>query len=546
MSTHDQWISSYLDGTLTADEQAALSAWLREAPGNMRVFVDRARFEQQISQMVQAQAQREAAECFQETTAEIPPAVAAGCPVRSRITGLSRWFFGVSAAAALVALGFLLWQSPQPVPPGSGAPATVARIISMRGIQANAEGRQYSVGQTLAPGQLALGAGAMKLALENGVGIVFEGPGELEIIDPMHAVLRSGQAVVDVPPNATGFRLDTPAAGIVDLGTEFAAKVGPGLTTDVLVFDGKVVTTANDGGFPQQITAGHAVRFAPGTEATPSPLPYAPDRFLRNLSVTPPLTSGYRPDFEPNTPRHEQIEVLPVTTPPAIDGDLSDWTQEGLFRSERDSDPGRRHFLEGRLRYDPDFLFIAARVGDPAPMRNIINPAIDPEFAWRGGAIQIRLAADAGFGWPVEGHAPAYFRLRKIVPDAAQIARADDERFASFVMWHHAPSRRDCLFLEYGLDYRGGKANPPGYLGAIRRSDDGAGYTLEYAIPWSLLHAPRPPRAGEILPITWTVHWSDETGRSWSSQLNEIRNLAEPSQILSWERSATWGRAVFR
>ena len=288
------------------------------------------------------------------------------------------------------------------------------------------------------------------------------------------------------------------------------------------------------------------MRFAPGTGATPSPLPYAPDRFLRNLSVTPPLTSGYRPDFETNTPLHEEIEVLPVTIPPVIDGDLSDWSQEGLFRGEREDDPGRRHFLEGRLRYDQDSLFIAARVGDPAPMRNIIDPAIDPEFAWRGGAIQIRLAADAGFGWPVEGHAPAYFRLRKKVPDAAQLTRATDDRFASFIMWHHAPSRRDCLYLEYGLDYHGGTANPPGYRGAIRRSDDGTGYTLEYAIPWSLLHAPRPPRAGETLPLTWTVHWSDETGRSWSSQLNEIRNLAEPSQILSWERSATWGRAVFR
>ena len=545
MSTHEQWIAAYLDGTLSESEQAALSAWLREAPENMRVFVEHNHFEQQISQTVRSQAQREAAAYFQETAAEVPPPVTAKVPVRSRITRLSRWFLPLSAAAVIL-IGFFLWMRPQTATPGSRTPATVARIISLRGIQMPAKGPAYAVGQALAPGRLILGAGAMKLALENGVGIVFEGPGELQIIDPMRAVLHSGQVVVDVPPHATGFRLDTPAAGIVDLGTEFGAKVGPGLTTDVLVFDGEVITTASAGGFPQQITEGHAVRFEPGNGADSSPLPYAPDRFLRNLSVTPPVNYEHRLDSGFNTPRHEEIEVLPVIAPPVIDGDLADWTQEGAFRGEREDDPTRNHFLEGRLRYDSDFLFIAARVGDPAPLRNIIDPAVDPEFAWRGGAIQIRLAADAGFGWPVEGHSPAYFRLRKMVPDAAQVTRATDDRFASFTMWHHAPSQRDCLYLEYGLDYHGGRANPPDYRGAIRRTDDGTGYTLEYAIPWSLLHAPRPPRAGETLPLTWTIHWSDETGRSWSSQLNEVRNLAEPSHILSWERSATWGRAVFR
>jgi hypothetical protein len=357
MSTHEQWIAAYLDGTLSESEQAALSAWQRVAPENMRVFVEHNHFEQQISQTVRSQAQREAAAYFQETAAEVPPPVTAKVPVRRRITRLSRWFLPLSAAAVIL-IGFFLWMRPQTATPGSRTPATVARIISLRGIQTPTKGPAYAVGQALAPGRLILGAGALKLALENGVGIVFEGPGELHLIDPMRAVLHSGQVVVDVPPHATGFRLDTPAAGIVDLGTKFGAKVGPGLTTDVLVFDGEVITTASAGGFPQQITEGHAVRFEPGNGADSSPVPFAPERFLRNLSVTPPVNYEHR--------------------------------------------------------------------------------------------------LDCGFNTPL------------------------------------------------------------------------------------------PPRAGETLPLTWTIHWSDETGRSWSSQLNEVRNLAEPSHILSWERSATWGRAVFR
>jgi hypothetical protein len=178
----------------------------------MRVFVEHNHFEQQISQTVRSQAQREAAAFFQETPAEVPPPVTVKVPVRSRITRLSRWFLPLSAAAVIL-IGFFLWMRPQTATPGSRTPSTVARIISLRGIQTPAKGPAYAVGQALAPGRLILGAGAMKLALENGVGIVFEGPGELQIIDPMRAVLHSGQVVVDVLPHATGFRLDTPAAG---------------------------------------------------------------------------------------------------------------------------------------------------------------------------------------------------------------------------------------------------------------------------------------------------------------------------------------------
>jgi hypothetical protein len=69
---------------------------------------------------------------------------------------------------------------------------------------------------------------------------------------------------------------------------------------------------------------------------------------------------------------------------------------------------------------------------------------------------------------------------------------------------------------------------------------------LEYAIPWSLLGGPRPPRSGEILAMSWTAHWSEEGGRLWRGQWVELRNSAEPIRIHTWERAATWGRAVFQ
>ena len=426
MKTPEQWIADYLDGTLDDAGQMTLAAWLREKPENMRAFVDCNRFDQQVRQSVLARAQREAAECFQQDTGE-PRTSLESITGRPQTGKPSHRFLAVSAMAAAVTLGFFVWhQSGSVIPGGSSSPGPIARVTFLNGTQSATESPRFTIGQALTPGRLTLGAGAMELTMENGVNIVFEGPGELQLIDPMHAALHSGQAVVEVPPNAIGFHLETPAAEIIDLGTEFAAKVGPGLTTDVQVFDGKVVTTPkglSTSGFPQQITAGNAVRFDPGSQSNPSPLPYVPERFLRSLSVTPPISHDQGPSEHFNTASHEEIESLPVTSAPVIDGDLSDWTDAGTFRVQREGVDGGNYYLEGRLRYDKDFLYVAARIGDPSPLSNIIRPDRDPEFAWRGGAVQIRLAADADLGWPVEGNAPAYFRFRKIAADRCQPVR---------------------------------------------------------------------------------------------------------------------------
>lgn len=70
-----------------------------------------------------------------------------------------------------------------------------------------------------------------------------------------------------------------------------------------------------------------------------------------------------------------------------MDGDLSDWTSDGLFRSEREGPGASQDSLEGGMRYDANFLHIAAHLGDPAPMRNTIDPATDAELGCRGGGL---------------------------------------------------------------------------------------------------------------------------------------------------------------
>ena len=179
-------------------------------------------------------------------------------------------------------------------------------------------------------------------------------------------------------------------------------------------------------------------------------------------------------------------------------------------------------------------------------MRNVVDPATDGESGWRGGGLQIRIAADPALGWPVNANAADYYELRHLPVDAAQVAQARNPAIAHLTLWHYAPAAQACLHIAYGMDFHGQVVNPAGCRAAFRKDADGLGYTLEYAIPWKLMGVPWGPQPGATLGMTWTAHWSDESGRLWRGQWADLRNHSEPVRIHTWERAATWRRAVFQ
>lgn len=115
------------------------------------------------------------------------------------------------------------------------------------------------------------------------------------------------------------------------------------------------------------------------------------------------------------------------------------------------------------------------------------------------------------------------------------------------MMIHHALTKTDHLFLGRAPSFGPARLAAESFSGRFERHSDGRGYTLEYAIPWTTLGlADDPPQAGDRLATAWELHFGDETGRLWRSQLIEIRNQREPPGIFLFERAATWGRADFR
>ena len=178
-------------------------------------------------------------------------------------------------------------------------------------------------------------------------------------------------------------------------------------------------------------------------------------------------------------------------------------------------------------------------------MHSRMDPAADPaNYAWRGGSVIVRLAVNPALGWPLQGMGVPL--ADSTHPDIGHRPQDTSDQIVHITMWHHRPTDKPRLHLSFGMDFHGEQTDPDpnSWQGAIRMDPNGRGYTLEYAVPWSLLHVGnRPPRAGDVLAANWTVHWSDEAGRLSRGHLVEITNLdAKPFHFL---RGATWGKAVF-
>ncbi|MFM9196320.1 MAG: hypothetical protein ACKOWG_11375 [Planctomycetia bacterium] len=515
----------------------------------------------------------------------MPPAdvPAAGGP---RQASRSRWIATflagaiLSGAAAAVAVAVFRPAQP-PVPPqvapeparpaevaattaadaAPASPAPLARVTNCRFVAAATPARPITPGMAIEAGRIGILGGGLELTLRNGVEILLEGPGELELIDDMTAVLHGGSAVVRMPKGMHGFRLGTPSTEVLDLGTEFAVKVGPDFVTDVQVYDGAVMAAALQGDaggrFPKRLEAGQAARFSARSPDAPRELPYQEDRFVRRLPTdkgiehrvggTSPEAIAAQVTQQFGRPQAEAIVMIRPAGLITIDGRLDEWDSAPGVTASLGLDPAAAEWMDGRMMYDDTHLYIAARVGDPHPLASTVDPNLDADDGWRGGAVQVRLSTDRRLGWPVNASAANYYRMRNIEPTADEREASLNPRLAHLTMWFHAATATPCLTIRHGMLTGDLEPNPSGFRGSYARAADGKGYTMEYAIPWRLLNCESdPPQPGDNLAASWQVLYSDQGGRLFRTQILEVRNPEEPPRIYTWERSATWGRAEYR
>ncbi|MBY0523474.1 MAG: FecR domain-containing protein [Gemmataceae bacterium] len=469
-------------------------------------------------------------------TTPLAPAAPAAHP-HSWVSKLrrSRGSFVLLAASVLLAAGLWAFLG-LPDRHGDHAPlpqvATLTNAIGCVWDAANPP----SAGTPLHAGKLALSAGVAEITFANGAIVLVEAPASLDLVSDSRGFLHSGRIVARVPERAKGFIIETAKANLVDHGTEFGVGVGSSGDTLVEVFEGVVVADWKHSGASQRLTAGQTVQLDGGDGSEPRALAPAPQRFVRRMPD--PKTRGADWLAPYNRVRYDSVHIVPAPGPVMIDGDLKDWDRSGRFFIACQPPYVKDYHVEGAMMYDDQFLYIGAHVGDPAAMSSIIDPKTDPSVGWKGGAVQVRLCTDRGLGWPVDAENGIIRQGRPMRPQDRS------KQLVHLTMWYHLPGKQPCLHIAYGMNFHGDLINPPEARGVFRKDADGRGYTLEYAVPWSLLTAgQKPPEGGETMGACWNVHWSDENGRLWRGYLVDILNPNEKG--FTYLRAQTWGRAVY-
>jgi hypothetical protein len=557
----DSLVSRIVDGVQTpADERALADLLARDDEARRRyrrlMAVHTALHSAYAS--VAAQSGLEQSGLAQSASAPARPSHGT-TPSMGRVAAAAVLVAGLGLAATVGMVGF----GRRPAPAAAAVPAVaavdrpLAVVTQTRFLNASTTGEPLVIGRPLAGSDLQIAGGAVALTLRNGVELLLEGPADFELLSELRAVLRAGTIVVKMPKGSNGFRVETATTDVLDLGTEFAVKVGVGAQTDVQVYDGAVLAASKpqgaNGRFPRRLEAGEAARFSSDRKGEAIDLPYEEERFIRRLPKDRGIEHAALVAAEQELvwqfgrPEHEAIIVSRPRGSVRIDGHLDEWADAPGFIAWLGGDRSAAESVDGRMMYDADRLYIAARVADPVPLASRINPAIDPDDGWRGGAIQVRLSTDRRLGWPIDANAANYYRMRGIQPSDADKEAATNPQLAHLTMWYHAPSQNPCLTIQKGMLTGELLVNPGGFEGAFAPAADGRGYVLEYAIPWRLLDCEHnPPQPGDTLGVNWQVHFSDEGGRLWRTQILDVRNPSELRRIYTWERAATWGRAEYR
>ncbi len=199
-----------------------------------------------------------------------------------------------------------------------------------------------------------------------------------------------------------------------------------------------------------------------------------------------------------NRPSRDTLEVTRTRVPISVDGELWEWDAAQFFESRCREPFGEHYHVRGALMYDDRHLYVAAVVGDPSPLRSILDPQWESCQGWQGGGVQLRLITDRKSGWPSDARRGSPLREQDV-----------SDQLVHVMMWYFEPRSQPCLHIVRGMDFHGHQVNPPGYRGAFRKTPEGTGYVLEYALTWELL-APR-PRPRRDSAAAWCCRWTTST-----------------------------------
>lgn len=295
--------------TLTEQQVEQLETWLRNDPAFARAYLDYFNlqcdlaFLSRFQKAAQATLASVAAEVLstseehlhvpEDDTHRAPTSTGAWRRFVSLLLGTTPLSLVVAAVVVSALVGVMaitavpLWQAANRGKAPFDVPTFVAQVT--RSIDPNWADTDAGKGpgaHLMAGQKLDLQDGLVELTFRNSARVILQGPAALVLSSQSECSLENGRATAYAPKAAKGFTVQTPAAKIVDLGTQFGVSVDEETQSVQLhVFAGLVQlqTKPKDGTAPavRQLRTGEAVSVKTGQP--PEKLAHDEKAFVREL-----------------------------------------------------------------------------------------------------------------------------------------------------------------------------------------------------------------------------------------------------------------------
>ncbi|HEY2411263.1 MAG TPA: FecR domain-containing protein [Pirellulaceae bacterium] len=235
--------------------------------------------------------------------------VSQACEVRSRSSANAspvqrKWWsqstlrYVAVAATSMAATVLAQWlirapavrEMPQTAIAAQSAPKSyVATLTQTVDAQWGAATQAYHSGSRVLSGEFELRQGVARLAYDGGIELIVEGPARLRLESESSAEIISGKVVFRADDASAPFRLSTPTAVLIDLGTEYAVEVAKD-REEIHVFSGEVQRLAKSSVQPvvaEVLEAGEARVFVGSAERAGEAADMMPQKFVRQLPQQP-------------------------------------------------------------------------------------------------------------------------------------------------------------------------------------------------------------------------------------------------------------------
>ena len=119
-------------------------------------------------------------------------------------------------------------------------------------------------------GEYFLASGAAKLKYTNGAEFLVQAPARFSLHNEKRVTLNSGVVSLYIPPDATGFRIDTPFGSVIDHGTRIGVAADSESGLELHVFEGKAELVAPGASIGKMLRANEAATIANETQTVTS------------------------------------------------------------------------------------------------------------------------------------------------------------------------------------------------------------------------------------------------------------------------------------